>query len=831
MRIVGFEHLHLHTDYSLLDGFGQCEEYAEHWHQHGQFLCISDHGMLGAVPRQIKACESICEQYGKNKLNPIFACFFAGELVETNEGPKPIENIKEGDLVLTHKGRYKKVVRTFSRSYSGKVIGIKLAGKNKEVSWMTEEHPVLIRNKSGDKNWIPAKSIKFGRITTGNSIKNYHSYVCYPKSNYDKKNFLDLSSFLNSYDWKDGKCKKEYRGRQSCSWEKIDSIQYLDYNFGKFIGLYIAEGSAAIRKDGSTTGLFSFSFHIEEKELHDFCIDFAAQRWGLVGKKYVYKETNKAEIVFCCKPIADMLTIICGKGSYNKHLPFDVFEWEYSSKCGIMEGVLLGDGKNPNKKTNISRQSTLKTASKLLCFQFRRLLVDYNQWANVAKVKCRKTKRIAFQLPISLFSKYKRSIYDDQYVYKPIKNMYIKNVKNEMVYNFEVEEDNSYITRFAVHNCELYVNRMHSEPTPDEESRKKFMDHLGPEELEEFKIKGNHLLAIATSEQGYSNLVQLSSYGFLKGFYSKPRVNYEMLQKHKEGLIFTSCCYASEIGRTFDKKGDEAAEEVLVRYMNMFKDQFYLEIMMLDLKKQKPYDVFILKMKDKYKLPIILTNDCHYCKQEDSHYQRLMLMIQTKRTLPEIQKMIEENENQDFFELQDSNLWMKTEEELNEMWEKKYSDVIPLEIFEEAKATTVAICQKAKGVELDRNIKFPLQEDEKKALAQHIADGLRFRNLQPKGEYGRRIAEEYDIITRKGFASYFIVQKLMTDEARRICPELLGWGDGREAVGPGRGSGGGSLILYLLGVTDVDPIRHGLLFSRFLSEARGGKQIKLKFST
>jgi len=237
-----------------------------------------------------------------------------------------------------------------------------------------------------------------------------------------------------------------------------------------------------------------------------------------------------------------------------------------------------------------------------------------------------------------------------------------------------------------------------------------------------------------------------------------------------------------------------------------------------------------LKMKDKYNLPIIVTNDCHYCKQEDSHFQRLMLMIQTKRTLPEIQKMIQENENQDFFELQDANLWMKTEEEMNQMWAEKYSDAIPLEIFEEAKLTTVKICNMAKGVKIDRNIKFPIQEDEKKALAQAIADGFRFRNITPKGEYGRRVSEEFDIITRKGFASYFLVQKMMTDEARKICPQLLGWGDGREAVGPGRGSGSGSLILYLLGVTDVDPVKHGLLFSRFLSEARGGKQIKLKFS-
>jgi DNA polymerase-3 subunit alpha len=381
-----------------------------------------------------------------------------------------------------------------------------------------------------------------------------------------------------------------------------------------------------------------------------------------------------------------------------------------------------------------------------------------------------------------------------------------------------------------IFGIELYVNRMHSEATPTEEARDNFIAQLGPEELSEFKIKGNHLLAIATTQQGYSNLVQLSSWGFLNGFYSKPRVNYEVLQKHKEGVVFTSCCYASEIGRTFDKKGPEAAEEVLVRYMNMFQGQFYLEIMMLDFKKQKPYDQFIISMKDKYGLPIILTQDCHYCKKEDSHYQRLMLMIQTKRTLPEINKMIAENDMQDLFELQDTNLWMKTEEELNQFWQEKYSDIIPLEIFEEAKATTVKICEMAKGVELDRSIKFPIQENEKKALAQAIADGFKFRNLNPKGEYGRRVSEEFDIITRKGFSSYFLVQKKMTDEARRICPELLGWGDGREAVGPGRGSGAGSLILYLLGVTDVDPVKHDLLFSRFLSEARGGKQIKLKFS-
>jgi len=376
--------------------------------------------------------------------------------------------------------------------------------------------------------------------------------------------------------------------------------------------------------------------------------------------------------------------------------------------------------------------------------------------------------------------------------------------------------------------CVLYVNKAHFEATPTEESRKAFIERLDPEQLADFKVRGNHMLAIALTNEGYQNLVRLCSWGHLNGFYGRPRVNYEVLKAHKAGLVFTSCCYASEIGRTFDTKGEEAAEETLKVYMEMFKGQFYLEIMMLDFPKQKPYDKFIIKMKEKYGLPIILSQDCHYCKQEDSHYQRLMLMVQTRRTLPELEKAMKENEFQDFFELQDQNLWMKSEEELNAFWLEKYTDTIPLELFEEAKKTTVDICRMA-NVSIDRSLKFPQFPDEGPRLLDLIVQSCQKRHIVLNKEYKMRLYEEFDIITRKGFASYFIVQKMMADEARKICPEILHYGNGREAIGPGRGSGAGSLILYLLGVTDVDPIKHGLLFSRFLSEARGGKQIKLRW--
>lgn len=378
--------------------------------------------------------------------------------------------------------------------------------------------------------------------------------------------------------------------------------------------------------------------------------------------------------------------------------------------------------------------------------------------------------------------------------------------------------------------CELYVNRMHREPTPSEADRAAYMKRLSPEELKEFRVKGAHLLAIAYNQTGYQNLVRLTSWAFLNGFYAKPRVNHEQLVKHREGLIFTSCCYNSEVGRAFDKHGEDAAFKVIEEYIEMFgRDHYYLELMLLDFAKQKPYDAFILKAHEKYKLPLIVTNDCHYCLEEDSHYQRLMLMVQTGRTLADIQKAMAEDAMQDFFELQDANLWMKTEEELNAMWLAKYSDVIPLELFEQAKQNTVAICERAKGVQLDRRIKFPQLPDADERLKELVMAGFKFRDLPKSRTYLDRIKEEYGLICRKGFSSYFIIQKMMTDEARRICPILLGWGDGREAVGPGRGSGVGALTCYCLGITDVDPIREDLLFSRFMSEARGGRQMALRF--
>ena len=404
---------------------------------------------------------------------------------------------------------------------------------------------------------------------------------------------------------------------------------------------------------------------------------------------------------------------------------------------------------------------------------------------------------------------------------------------------------------FPLFGAELYVNNLQPEVQFRENSTE-FRKSLGdgstesrtcpgdgkkPSLMQKKFDKSSHLLAIAYNSVGYSNLVRLTSWAWIHGYYRRPRVNHQVLQKYKEGIIFTSSCGNSEIANAFMGERDEynnpifnedAGFEMLEKYIAMFGKNFYLELMMLDWKMQKPYDRFLIKAHERYKIPLIMTQDCHYCKQEHSHNQRLMHMQQNKRTLGEVQAMIDAGDADNLFELQDTNLWLKSEDELNSKWESDYQDVIPYELYQQSKSNTIKICELAKGIELDRQIKLPKMPDADEVLMEHIKHGFLLRHCPKTPEYSKRIKEEYELICEKGFSSYFLIQKMMTDEARSKGPEILGFGDGSECVGPGRGSVCGSLVAYCLRLHDVEPIIHNLKFSRFLSPARGGKQMRIR---
>jgi DNA polymerase-3 subunit alpha len=361
----------------------------------------------------------------------------------------------------------------------------------------------------------------------------------------------------------------------------------------------------------------------------------------------------------------------------------------------------------------------------------------------------------------------------------------------------------------------------------DKHVSKEEMYRLSPEDRKEASYS-YHLLAIAQNEVGYRNLVQLCSWGWLNGFYKKPRVTHEQLIKHREGIVFSSCCYIGEIGQAFDRGGPEAADAMIEKYMAMFPGQFYLEFMLLDFHKQKRYDEYIMRAHRKYGLPLLVTQDCHYVEKGDSKIQQYMLMIRNDSTIKDV--LLKAETGEDVFELQDTNLWMKSEEEINEKWAADYADVVPLELFTQAKKNTVEVARKCKGVQLDRSVKLPHIPDADEKLKEALIQGFKWRGLVGKKRYMLRLREEMELICRKGFASYFLIEKQMVDEARRVAPAIMGWDASDEAVGPGRGSAGGSLACYCLGITNVDPIRHDLLFSRFLNENRGGRRLKTRFT-
>lgn len=337
-----------------------------------------------------------------------------------------------------------------------------------------------------------------------------------------------------------------------------------------------------------------------------------------------------------------------------------------------------------------------------------------------------------------------------------------------------------------IYGCELYINPLQPKVENRYESAE-FRKSLDESQIKFFD-KSYHLLGIAYNFTGYQNLVRLSSWAWIHGFYRKPRINHEMLQKHKEGIIFTSTCANSEIAQAFLRnQDDQEGFDMIQKYIDMLdRDHFYLELMMLDFKLQKPYDAFLIRAHDKFNLPLITSQDCHYCLKEHSKNQQLMLIQQNGKTLAEIQALIDSGV-EDIFELQDTNLWMKSETELDEKWLSDYSNIIDYDLYKESKANTLKICEYAAGVELDRTIKLPELEGSSKLLLQEVMTGFEERRLPKTKKYLDRIKEEYSLICNKGFASYFLIQQQMTNAARKIAPQILGWGDEVDAVGPGRG--------------------------------------------
>ena len=374
-------------------------------------------------------------------------CLVAGQEIVTKSGVKNIEDIEIGDLVLTHKGRWMPVVKTMVNNYDGEIYGINLNNRYGRTTWMTPEHPVLTRDRQGQKSWKQAKDLLFGRPSKTENIHNWNEFVCLPKPKIDEKFFeIKVSDYT---DWKffNGKFIKKVERvtiGPTNHYAECQNVISLDYDFGFFLGLYAAEGHAEKNE-------FVFTLHEDEVDYADAIVEFYHKLTGRTATVSGRSDRPdyKGVSVRCSHTVlAQMMTELCGSGANNKQLPEWTFDAPAEFRRGVIEGVLGGDG--------AIRENVIVfcQTSEMLAWQMRTLEAQHS--SSFANIKEQWDNDLNHH--VQYRSNYSRAqtrkfMSDNDYVYRPIANIE-KKFYSGKVYNIEVAEDHSYVSDFTMHNCD-----------------------------------------------------------------------------------------------------------------------------------------------------------------------------------------------------------------------------------------------------------------------------------------------------------------------------------------------------------------------------------------
>jgi DNA polymerase-3 subunit alpha len=311
------------------------------------------------------------------------------------------------------------------------------------------------------------------------------------------------------------------------------------------------------------------------------------------------------------------------------------------------------------------------------------------------------------------------------------------------------------------------------------------------------RVERNHLTLLAETQQGYRNLVKLSSTGFLEGLHrGKPGVDLELMSQHSEGIIVLTGCLASRFcQRLVHDRPDEARAHV-DDLMNVFgRDQVYFEVQKNGIADQDKANDGIVRIAREVGRPLVGTGDVHYLRKEDYHHHTALLCVQTKSTLAEPKMTFDTNE-----------FYLKSNAEMADAF-AEWPDALP---------TTLEIAQRCDveielGKQLIPRYPTPDGEDERAYLRRLVEQGLRRRyGDPPPREAVERMEMELAVVDKMGFNAYFLI---VWDFVRYSK-------DNGIAVGPGRGSAAGSMVAYCLQITDVDPLAYDLLFERFLNPER-----------
>ena len=307
--------------------------------------------------------------------------------------------------------------------------------------------------------------------------------------------------------------------------------------------------------------------------------------------------------------------------------------------------------------------------------------------------------------------------------------------------------------------------------------------------------KYGHLVLLAKNNTGYINLMKICSVGFTQGYYYKPRVDFEVLEKYSEGIIALSACLFGNINSALLAGDVSTAEQYALHYKKIYGGDFYLEIQNHGLDDEKRLIPMVADLSKRLNIKLVATNDVHYVNKEDASFHDVLLCIQTGKKIDDTDRLRFSNDE----------FYFKTQEEMK----KLFPD------FPEAVKNTDEVAQKCNvNIDFDKiylpKLKLPGNMSSDKYLRTLCENALPERYENITDEIKQRLEKELDTIISMGFADYFLIVRDYVEYAKKSGI----------SVGPGRGSAAGSIVSYLLKITDIDPIKYGLLFERFLNPER-----------
>jgi len=326
----------------------------------------------------------------------------------------------------------------------------------------------------------------------------------------------------------------------------------------------------------------------------------------------------------------------------------------------------------------------------------------------------------------------------------------------------------------------------------------------------------NHIVILAKNQQGLENLNRLNELAWTEGFYKKPRIDFEILEKYKEGLIVSTACPSGLINKALEHKEYAVAKKHLQWFKDRFSDDFYLEIMPHN-SREMNHD--LLELADSMDIKVIVTPDCHHSNQDQKVIQEVMLLLNThakldkNSTYEKSTKIDDMMKRLDYLYGAERQMSFRTFDiHLLSYEEMKQAMNMQGIQREDIYQNTIEVADKIEDYDIKSGLDLlPSKiDDPHMGLVDLVLKGMQEKGLYDKPEYKERMQEELDIIRDKNFSPYFL-----------IVSNMLNWAKSQGIlVGPGRGSAAGSLVCYALGITDIDPLEYGLLFFRFVNPER-----------